>query len=390
MSVIKNLEGVYMIRSCLPVRVIVVTNRVKRYVNGFKIMIEPLLELGYEVVWAADFKGFKEDLKLIPCEIRQINFRSNPFNFNNLIAYYQLKNLIEEKPVEIIHCNTPIGGLLGRICASNGVVNKVIYTAHGFHFYHGAPFINRTLFKAGEKFLAKKTDVLLTINSEDYEAAKSFSLRNEGKLFLTHGAGINVDQKLDINISAKRREMGIPSDAMIIYSAGEINKNKNNKVIINALAKIGNSNLFYVICGEGKLVNELKSLAQSSGLSERVKFLGYRTDVLEILQASDIFVMPSLREGLPRSLMEAMDAGKPCIVSNIRGNKDLVKNGIGGYLIEPNDIAGYVNAIAKLIDDESLRRTFGKNNQDSVKKYSFKNVKQEMKEIYKLSLPIDR
>jgi len=346
-------------------------------------MIEPLMELGYEVVWAADFTQFKEDLSTIPCKIHQIDFRSNPLDPSNLKACIQLIGLLKQKPVDLIHCNTPIGGLIGRLCAKLTKVNNILYTAHGFHFYKGAPIINQTLFKWGEKFLASNTDILLTINQEDFKVAQSFKLRNNGKTFLIHGAGVNTGYQNIVKSEEKRKEIGIPTSATIVFSAGEINKNKNNEAIIKAIATIDCQEIYYVVCGEGKLRGKLERMSKDLGISERVKFLGFRTDVLEILSVADIFAMPSFREGLPRSLMEAMDAGLPCIVSNIRGNVDLIEDGSGGYLRSPSDITGYAEIIEKLAMDKKLRRSLGTTNKEKVRAFDYKNVKEEMKEIYK-------
>ncbi|WP_176344454.1 glycosyltransferase [Priestia aryabhattai] len=364
-------------------RAVIVTNRVKRYVNGFKSMIEPLIELGYEVVWAADFTQFKEDLSTIPCKIHQTNFRSNPFDPNNITAYSQLLELLRQEPVDLIHCNTPIGGLIGRLCAKHAKVKKILYTAHGFHFYTGAPIINQTLFKWGEKYLARNTDILLTINQEDFKAATNFKFRKDGKLCLIHGAGINTGYISNSNRDKIREEIGIPASAIMVFSAGELNQNKNNRVIIEGLAKINNPEVYYVLCGEGKLRKDLEELSEKLGVSNQVKFLGFRTDVLDILSAADIFAMPSFREGLPRSLMEAMDAGLPCIVSNIRGNSDLIEEGKGGFLLSPKDVLGYAKVIEKLAIDTGLRRNFGALNKEKVKDFDFKNVKSEIKTIYK-------
>lgn len=362
---------------------VIVTNRVKRYVNGFKIMIDPLIELGYEVTWVADFSEFKEDIDKVPCNIYQVDFRSNPFNINNIKAYRKLNKFLSTNNIDLIHCNTPIGGLIGRICAKKANIKKVIYTAHGFHFYNGANFINNFIFKTGEKILAKYTDILITINQEDYLAATKFKLRNKGKLFLTHGAGIDIGEGTrNISKEKMRKEMGIPMSSTVIFSAGELNKNKNNEVIIKAMSKIKNDNVYYVLCGEGKLRKRLEKLAYDLGLKSKVIFLGFRTDVLDILESIDIFAMTSFREGLPRSLMEAMSAGLPCIVSKIRGNVDLIFEEQGGFLYGAKDIEGFVNAINKLAEDEELRKCMGDFNKEIVKKFEVNFVKKEMKEIY--------
>lgn len=363
-------------------RAVIVTNRVKRYVNGYKVMIEPLMEKGYEVIWAADFKDFKENLEDIPCKIHQTDFRSNPLDVSNVKAYFQLSELLNQKPVEVIHCNTPIGGLIGRLCAKRAKVKKIIYTAHGFHFYRGAPFINKTLFKWGEEYLAQMTDILITINKEDYEAAQQFRLKRNGRKYLVHGVGIDTGYQSNRDSIEIRESLGVPNSSIMIFSAGELNKNKNNETIIRAIAKTKRSDIYYVLCGEGNLKLKLEKLAHDLGVGNRVKLLGFRTDVLEILAAADIFAMPSYREGLPRSLMEAMDAGKSCVVSNIRGNSDLVKEGEGGYLRSPSDVKGFAEAIEKLSSDQKIRKMFGERNKKVVKEFDFKNVKKELEQIY--------
>lgn len=363
-------------------RVVFVTNRVKNYALGFRLIIDLLNELGHEVIWAADFTNFKGDKTEIPCEIYQTDFRSNPLNTRNIKAYKQLINLFKTKNVDAIHCNTPIGGFLGRICAKRAGIKKVIYTAHGFHFYKGAPLLNRTLFKWGEKLLAYYTDVIVTINDEDYEATRDFNLRNRGKVFKIHGAGIETGNINTINPEIKRKEIGVTNNATMIFSAGELNKNKNNEVIIKAIAKLKDPNLYYVICGEGVLRERLEKLAKDLKLSDRVLFLGFRTDILDLLPSADIFAMTSYREGLPRSLMEAMDAGLPCIVSKIRGNTDLIKEGDGGYLRLPYDVDGFADAIEKLTKDEAMRLSFGSINKEKVREFDFKQVKKEMEVIY--------
>jgi len=167
-------------------RAVIVTNKVRRYVNGFRSMIEPLMELGYEVIWAANFSQFGEERGKIPCEIYQVDFRSNPLHPSNLRACLQLLRLLRNKPVDLIHCNTPIGGLIGRICARVANVKKVVYTAHGFHFYRGAPLLNITLARWYEEYFARYTDVILTINREDYAAAQGFKPRSGGRSLLIH------------------------------------------------------------------------------------------------------------------------------------------------------------------------------------------------------------
>lgn len=364
-------------------RAVVVTNKVRRYTNGFKVMIEPLMELGFEVIWAANFAQLMEERQRIPCETYQVDFMSNPLHPSNITATLQLLSLLRQKRVDLIHCNTPIGGLIGRVCARVTNVQKVVYTAHGFHFYRGAPFVLGTVARWYERYFARHTDVILTINREDYEAARTFSVKSGGKVYLIHGAGIDTEYVSCCQPSEKRKELGVPESAIMLVSAGELNKNKNYQIVIRALAQLRDESMYYVLCGDGILKPELERLARKLGVAQRVIFAGYRTDVLDILASADIFVMPSFREGLPRSLMEAMVAGLPCVASNIRGAVDLLEDGCGGFLREPTDVTAFAEAIRTLAQDPELRKAFGKRNQNMVKQFDFNNVKAEMKTIYR-------
>lgn len=312
-----------------------------------------------------------------------IPIKRSPYHLSNFAALKQLKKIIEEEKYDIIHCHTPMGGVVGRLAARKARKKgtKVIYTAHGFHFFKGAPLFNWIFYYPIERICARLTDVLITINKEDYGLAQRFKVKS-----VKYIPGVGVDtQKLknaSVNINQKRKELEIPEDAVLILSVGELNKNKNHKVVIKALSKINNPNICYCICGHGNLKTELISLAEILGIKNTVKFLGYRNDMDEIYKAADIFIIPSKREGLPRSLMEAMAAGLPVICSDIRGNTELIIGGKGGYLCSPNDINGFSNAIEKLVNDKELRINMGNFNKAAVEKYHLENVEKMMVEIY--------
>jgi glycosyltransferase involved in cell wall biosynthesis len=346
-----------------------------------------LHEMGFEIFMIRSRKYASE----IKCENAPIKFIEAPvyrsiFDFRNIInAYKKINNAIEELGIEYIHCNTPIGGFLGRVCGKRCKVKKVIYTAHGFHFYKGAPFLSWLVFYPIERFLARWTDIILTINEEDYNRACSFKLRNQGKVFKIPGVGIDV-KKINL-IEGKReefhRELKISERSLIVLSVGELNKNKNNIVIIKALAKLKNPNIHYVICGVGPKQNYLQFITKKLGIERNVHFLGFRRDIIEILKSSDIFVLPSLREGLPRSLMEAMACGLPCVVSNIRGNVDLIEHNYNGYLCDPKKADDYANAISMLVKDANQRDAMGIENSKRILRYDVSSVVQELGEIYK-------
>lgn len=330
-------------------------------------------------------KDRQDDEEKYRINIHQIDFKRFPMSPGNKKACEQLVNLMKRENFKAVHCNTPIGGVLGRICAKKLGIKKVIYQVHGFHFYKGAPKLNWLLYYPIEKLLARYTDALITINTEDYEFAKKhLKLRNNGEIYYVPGVGINSsDYTPDENTrEEKRNELGFKPDDFVMISAGELNENKNNSVIISALAKCENKNFHYVLCGIGPLEQQLKNQAQQLGVADRVHFLGYRTDMKELLCASDCFVMPSFREGLSRSIMEAMSTGLPCIVSKIRGNVDLVVEGKGGYLCEPTDADEFSKAISVLGQDAVLRKNIKEFNLEKIKEFDLGVVTERMKEIY--------
>ena len=307
----------------------------------------------------------------------------SPLDFcQNYKAYRQLIKMIREYEIDCIHCNTPVGGLLGRLAGKKCGVKKVIYQAHGFHFYKGAPLKNWLLYYPVEKWLARYTDALITINQEDYELAKrKMKLRNGGKVYYVPGVGIDVKKfsETTVDRSTKRRELGIPEDAVLLLSVGELNHNKNHETVIRAIADM---NVYYIIAGKGDLQPHLKKLIDTLGLADRVKLLGFRGDVKELYEAADIFVFPSFREGLSVSVMEAMASGLPCVASKIRGNTDLLEKTEGGFLCDPHNAADFAEKLNLLAASAELREKMGRTNRMTIQKFSTETVIKEMQKIY--------
>ncbi len=366
-------------------KVLMISNKVKTYAPAFQNDIEPFLGLGYEVVWAADFSRFVGDRSVIPCVTEQIDINTNPLNPVNIRAFRQLCELIRKHGIDAIQCSTPIGGLLGRLAGKKMKIPAVIYAAHGFLFFKGAPLINRTVYKWEEILLAHWTDILVTITPEDYQQALKLKLRSGRGPYLVHGAGVRVGVRVDIDPSAKRREIGIPEDAFMIVSAGELNRNKNTQVIVRALANLKGRNVHYAACGVGSEEDRLKTLAERLGVSRQFHLLGYRTDMPEIMAASDVFTMMSFREGLPRAVLEAMDLGLPCVGSDTRGIRDLIDKN-GGFICDPTDPKAFSDAFEYLTEHPDERKRMGEYNRGKVKAYSSEVVREELTEIYKETL----
>lgn len=347
----------------------------------------PYMRWFREQGWQVDYCSAGEET--VPdCDNQySISIARSPFSLKNVKAYFELKKMLKENNYDILHCHTPMGGVLGRFAADDLRKKhkiKVIYTAHGFHFYKGAPFFNWLAYYPVERMLADKTDVLITINREDYERAKNFKA---GEVVYVPGVGVDINKfggHGDIR-EAKRAELGLKSDDFVILSVGELIPRKNHALTLEAVSllknKFGLGNIQFLICGSGVLEGKLKDTASCLGIADNVRFLGYRNDIGEICSASDLFILMSKQEGLPVALMEAMACGVPVICSNIRGNTDLVESGKTGEIAEsrPSDLA---DAVLKLKNDPSLCDFYTQNAVEAVKHFDLASVELEMRKIY--------
>lgn len=355
--------------------------------------ISILKEKGYEVHVAANFKQgstssnkrieqFKKELNYLNIPFYQIDFSRNVKNISqNIKAFNQIKKLMKDNKYEFVHCHSPIGGVCGRLAAKS-TKTKVIYTAHGFHFYKGAPIINWLLYYPIEKYLSYITDILITINKEDYGIA--INKMNAKSTYYVPGIGVNTNRfsNLCIDVNNKRKELGVSSNSIIILSIGELSKRKNHEVVIRALSEFNNSDIHYFIVGKGEFKVFLENLASDLNISNNVHFLGFRSDIDEICNISDIFCFPSKQEGLPVALMEAMASGLPVICSEIRGNTDLIQHENGGYLCNPSEVSDFAKFINILTQNRKLREEFGNYNMKYINKFDTKIVNCKMKSIY--------
>lgn len=343
--------------------------------------IEVLKSLGYEVHGAANFSDANERLDALDIVHHHFDIQRSPFSLKNIKAYKQLKNIMKIGNFDAVHCHSPMGGVLARLAAKAVGISPVIYTAHGFHFYKDAPLINWLIYYPVEKFLSRYTDVLITINNEDYERAQGFKAK---RVEYVPGIGVDTNKfnRLIVDREGKRNELGVSEDTVVLLSIGEMIKRKNHETALKAIAKLNSKKFVYLICGKGELEEYLKNLAKSLNIADKVKFLGFRNDILEICIASDIFVFPSYQEGLPVSMMEAMSAGLSIVGSSIRGNTDLIENGKGGYLLSPNDFDGFAASIEKIISNYELRKKMGIQNIEVVKKFDKNAVKESMTKLY--------
>lgn len=352
------------------------------FISSFeKNDIKILKELGYKIIVASNFQGYRGDLADLDVEILDIPIARSPISLNNIKAFFTLRKYLLKNKIDLIHCHTPVGGVLGRIVGKIYRIKKVIYTAHGFHFYKGANLANWLLFYPVEKILSKFTDVLIVINSEDYEIAKRFYSK---KLEYIPGVGLDTKaiRELKVNREIKRKELGLKDDDIVLLSVGELNNNKNHIIPIKALSNIKNENIVYLIAGKGSLKDYLEEQIKNLGLKDKVKLLGYRTDVYELCKIADIYIFPSKREGLGLAALEAMASGLPLICSSIRGINDYAEDNKTGYCIDKDNIDKFTESLEKLINFENLREKFGKYNEKKVLKFDINNVEKNMRRIY--------
>ena len=344
-----------------------------------------LQSMGYEVHYAANY-----DMPSYGCDnhrldgtgiIRHpIRFLRSPYRLDNRKVYEELRDLMERERFSLVHCHTPMGGVLARLAAHATHTGPVIYTAHGFHFYRGAPLKNWLVYFPAEWFLSWYTDVQICINREDYRMAKHL---RAGKRYYVPGVGIDVGRfSGPVDADRKKRELGIGPEKRVLLSVGEVIMRKNQELMLKTMACLRDESLVYILCGHGDLENTLKELAKELQVDHQVLFLGYREDMEEIYPIADILIHPSLQEGLPAAILEAMASRLAVIGSDIRGNRDLITDGYNGLLIRDFKPESYAAAIRRLLGDNGLRQQFADRNHRLSRQYDSAIVSSHMRKIY--------
>ncbi|WP_338453370.1 glycosyltransferase family 4 protein [Niallia oryzisoli] len=317
-----------------------------------------------------------------------IPIERSPFKGKNLLAYQQLKKIIDEHQYQIIHCHTPMGGVLARLAsrAARKSGTKVIYTAHGFHFCKGAPAANWLLYYPIEKTLARFTDCLITINSEDYQLAKE--RLPAVKIEHVHGVGVDTERFKPIGEEQRnqlRLQYGYSENEFLLFYAAEFNQNKNQQLLLESLARIKDNvpNAKLLLAGKGPLLEECQKQAERLEIEKMVDFLGFRNDIENLLKMSDLAVASSLREGLPVNVMEAMACGLPVIATDNRGHRELIVNHKNGWIIPPHDAEGFAKKMKLIAKDIELKKMLGSNGRKMIQStYSTNKILEEKSHIY--------
>ncbi|HHD2754449.1 TPA: glycosyltransferase family 4 protein [Clostridium perfringens] len=356
-------------------------------INSFLVPhIEMLCDKGYKVDCACFIdKPIDERLIKKSVEVFDIPFTRNPLDIRNIKAFKNLIRIQKENNYDIIHVHTPVASVYGRLLKIKFPNLKTIYTAHGFHFYKGAPKKNWIIFYTIEKIMSGLTDILITMNKEDYQVA--INKFNAKKVFNINGVGVDLEkykcsEEIDLEMKS---ELGLSNDDIVITVIAELSHRKNQKQLIYAVQNLINEykNLKVLLVGEGELKDKFNNYILENSLEENIKLLGFRRDIKKILGVTDIVGLFSYHEGLPRNLMEAMVAKKPIICTDIRGNNDLIQNGINGILVEVDNIEQTKYAIRNLYNDKNKRKVMGQKSFEIVKrKYSLENVLSQINNIY--------
>lgn len=369
-------------------RVLLVATVQSHICQFHKALVEVLHEHGCEVhVAARDNLAEKNGMKLDFVEkVYNVPFSRSPKSLDNLKAYKEMKKIISAGSYDVIHCNTPMGGIVTRLAAQKARKRgtEVIYTAHGFHFYKGAPKKNWLVFYPIEKLFSRLTDKLITITQEDYELAKK---KFHCKVYRIHGVGVSEKRYFPADEQMKsdlRKELGYTDDEKLILCIGELLPNKNQSMAIRMMAELVKEfpEAKLLLAGNGPEKENLEALIAEFGLEEHVDMLGYCTYLEKYQKAVDLGVSCSKREGLPLNVVESMLSRTPVVLSNNRGHRELVQDGKTGFLVNVNDDKAMLERIIQLIKDEKLREQIADNAYVYALDYGFKSVKKELDKIY--------
>lgn len=324
--------------------------------------VKLLQSMGYVVHYATNlnephYLSDEERFRRMGVLAHHIEIARSPFLFSeNQKALRQLLWLIRQYHIRVIHCHTPVGGLLGRLAGKLSGEGRplVIYTAHGFHFYKGAPLLNHLVYYQVERWMARYTDVLIVINEEDYKNAKRFRLKKGGRIYKIPGVGLDSGRFRPLSAQRRqnlRQRLGIGPEDFFLVSVGELNENKNQRIVLEALAKLKGRNpeaaahIRYGICGDGFFRERIEGWISQMGLEGMVTLYGYCRNVPAILGCADAAVFPSKREGLGMAGLESLAMGIPVIASDNRGTREYMQYGKNGFVFENDDVEGFIRGI---------------------------------------------
>ena len=342
--------------------------------------------LGWQVDALANGASGSELLRATFDNVHDADWSRNPLDPRNLIGLpRELREMMLKGAYDVVHVHSPVAGFLVRFALRKKNRPRVVYTAHGFHFHKTAGRIRNFIFRSLEKIASPWTDELIVINSEDFEAAKRLHLVPTGHLHFLPGIGVDLNrfhfQPLSHEeVLARRRALDLPADEQLVLMVAEFIPRKRHEDALNAFSAVW-SGAHLLLVGKGPLEDEMRQHASALGLGRRVHFLGYRDDVPELMAISKLLLLPSLQEGLPMSVIEAMSMGVPVIGTDIRGTRDLLSGG-AGVLVPTNSPAALAHAMNALLADKEHRELLRRNARERVREYDLGPLLEVHRELY--------
>lgn len=353
----------------------------------------PFLELlqsaGFEVHAAAAPDHLRPAVAAVADQVWDLPFSRRPLHPTNVLALARMVRLLSAQDYALVHVHTPVAAALGRIAAAVQGTRPVVYTAHGFHFWEGAPVQNWMLYFPMEWMLARLTDGLITINPEDQARASTFPVRPGGRVYRTSGVGVDLGEPVSTmaasaSLMRLRGDLDVPPGSPVVLSVGELNANKNQRQVLRSMTSVvqRHPDVRWLVAGEGGERSLLEAEARALGLAQHVRFLGFRRDVRDLVLVSDLLVSTSRREGLPLNVLEAMAASRPVVVSETRGHRDLVTHGVNGLVVGLDDHDATSAAMLRLLDNPGEAAAMGRAGYRTAQAYSRAVVREQMRGIY--------
>lgn len=324
----------------------------------------------------------------------EVEWSRNPLDPQNLIvAPKQIRAAVEQTGYDIVHVHTPVAAFVTRYALNNLRQQgkpKIIYTAHGFHFYRGGKPLKNLSFLALEKLAGRWTDYLVVINREDEEAAKRYGIVPTQRVCYTPGIGVDTEYYSpsavpEAEVVRVRQELGLSPESPLFLSIAEFNPGKRHQDILKALARLGRSDVHMAFAGTGPLMEQMQQLASDLGMKERVHFLGYRPDVPALIRACVATLLASEREGLPRSVMESLCLEIPVIGTQTRGIRDLLE-GDCGLIVKLGDVEGLAEAMAWMLDHPEAAKMMGKRGRERMNSYDLRQIIKQYDHLYAQAL----
>lgn len=290
----------------------------------------------------------------------------------NIKVAWSLRRLIDTEQYDLVSCHTSLASFFTRLAVRRRRP-VIMNTSHGYLFDDNTSFIKRTILLLAEKLMVRRTDLLMVMNAQDLEIAQRAQLCR-GQIIKTNGMGINLEKFIPTTPEAKqkiRTTLDIPQDALVLIYVAEFSERKNQSFLIHAMAELSDD-VHLILLGDGKEFDSCQAIAHQRGICERVHFMGHQTDTLPYLQSADVAVSSSRYEGLPFNLMEAMAVGLPLVVSDVKGNQDLVETGENGFTYPYNNPEQFCAHITDILNRDRVR--MGCHSHKKVQQYELDQV----------------